>query len=290
MIKFVIAMMLLVATNLANALALDNHARLWTDNGNEVPVCFSEGFNSWSDTKRFIVDLLRRTWEANANITFTDFDTCNGANDQARVRVLVKRWDNDAWYGKTFNAPGMASLRAGPLPECYRRAPGDQDGCVWSVIIFAPKNATGSLSSSDKQSLSYYVVHEFGHVLGFAHDQDSDRNFNFERELSVPERIQLRPSTEKFCRPASKPGIPDHRVITDGFDTASIMVQGYCEGGWRRSEEDPWSAGPAMASGRLSPLDVVGVQLIYGKPPLLRRSTQKPAPGRVNARSAPLPR
>jgi hypothetical protein len=248
----------------ANALTIDDRARFWTANNNEVPICFSNGNQDWGEVKKYIRELLVDSWEFNSTIRFTKYDRCDGGNDDARVRVLVKKWDQGNWYGKSYGL-GMGALRSGQMQQCESLTGESHDGCVWSVIFFVPSNATGNLSAGDRRALRYLVVHEFGHILGFAHEQDTDRNFNFVNGSTQPGSIIPVPTTEIYCRPASK-DIAHHRVWTTGFDADSIMVQGYCEGGVRRTGAGAWNPGPTATTGRLSRTDVSALQLIYGKP------------------------
>ncbi len=96
-------------------------------------------------------------------------------------------------------------------------------------------NADGTAGT---KRLEYMSVHEFGHVLGFEHEQDSDDNEGpFKCKVGVD---------------AGTVGVP----ITP-YDRDSIM--NYCNR-------------DGNATGNLTDSDITGVQKIYG----LRRPTLRP--------------
>src|SRR6185295_20325127 len=97
------------------------------------PLCFSNGFREWAEIKKYIVEALADSWEFNSQILFTKLDECNSSNGEARVRVLVKRWDQANWYGKTYSAGGTQSLKTGEMRECNDLQGEDRDGCFWSM-------------------------------------------------------------------------------------------------------------------------------------------------------------
>jgi hypothetical protein len=260
----------LVQPSAASALSQFIDAPLWTENRGVIPICFDGGMATLPDVKRRIVSALRNSWQKYLNIVFTEFDTCTFDPVQRRVRVLVKETRDGKWHAQTRGL-GMQTMKSGAVMDCSGSAE-EIEKCRWSMSIAVPftrfsvNRALGQWKDSAEAALRYQVVHEFGHVLGFVHEQDTARNWRLvlrpnPQGVPVPEPVE-----EIYCRPANHRDSWKYRVLTPGFDIKSIMIQGYCGGGHRESPNQPWQPGRISSTGILTPTDISAAQALYGKP------------------------
>lgn len=182
--------------------------QIWPSN--EIPVCFE---TSGRDTEKAIVrDALRATWEAEANITFTGFGTCNaGTNSGIRVRV-ADEWPLTVSLGKSLN--NVVNGMVLNFDYTFRD-------------IFGNQPFAGCLGAMRLTCIRAHAIHEFGHALGFAHEQD-------------------RLDTPSSC---TEPGFfPNGDYAIGPWDLGSVM--NYCN--------------PDQVPLALSPTDAWGAQKFYG--------------------------
>lgn len=189
----------------------------WYDHSepNQVPVCWeNRDFPEYVD---IIEQAAIETWENNTSLTFDDWGDCPSGNAR-RVRLgFISRDVNDD-YGGLY--AGGALGRNSAL-----RTEGNL-----SIHFDVDTNRTPSTSR-----VQYVAIHEFGHVLGYSHEQDRPEN---EDHSLCDEAVNTRDGT----------------LLTE-FDTASVM--NYC------------------ASNRttLSKLDKAGAQATYKFPGEWNRSS-----------------
>jgi FG-GAP-like repeat len=127
---------------------------LWSP-GTVIPVCWLEtGFDT---EKAAIRESIHSTWEAYANISFGGFSLCSQApfSFTGYIRVHVDLASDACGGGSAIL--GRAGLQSATQPTGQ------------SVSISVPRPGC-----TDTQRLHYLAVHEFGHVLGFSHEQDRD--------------------------------------------------------------------------------------------------------------------
>ncbi len=187
--------------------------------GGIVPVCY----NPLVGNEQTLVDKARgilnsQGWAAVANVSFTNWGPCLGlGGGYVRLSFQSGSNGNTSWLG--WNPSGITDVTL--------------------------------TNEGIDQHFTYEVLHEFGHVLGFAHEQQRLDNWNG--------------STEVYCsnnQPGQTTSAGDYD--TPYYDTQSVMS--YC-------------TGFPMA---LSPGDVAGAQLAYGKktPIALGQNSSSNAVGR----------
>ena len=171
-----------------------------------VPVCFS---GTWDTAKAATVPvLLANSWGRAANITFTGFNTCASLTGTTPGRVkltYVSMISNTDAVGY----PGVGHER---LTQLQSDAPSDNQ-------------------------FRYQVIHEFGHVLGYAHEMQRDEN-----------------ATGSYCNQteASASGTKD----TSFYDADSVM--NYCA-------NQPLATYYRINRTVLSGGDILGVRVAYGR-------------------------
>jgi hypothetical protein len=133
--------------------------RFWTENNNVVPVCWET--QGYSREKDIVQEAVTHTWEEFANITFEGWGTCpiggmiGGSATAKLVRIRISPQGKE-----NAGAGGSARVGMDALSSADDRNPGVN-------LSFNPNG------TADKGRIEYIAVHEFGHVLGFIHEQDS---------------------------------------------------------------------------------------------------------------------
>ncbi len=172
----------------------------------EIPVCW-ENPNGDNGAYRLIVRrATEETWGKHSALSFTGWSACTEESDGIRIKV------EDS--GPHVKAVGRY-LDAMP------------NGMV---LNFKFRNWSPTCQSKSEFCVYAVAVHEFGHAIGFTHEQNRD---------DAPQE----------CRDEAQGTNGDFKVTK--YDPFSIM--NYCNAAWN-------------GDGRLSKLDIYSVETIYGRP------------------------
>jgi hypothetical protein len=172
-----------------------------------IEVCWLD-FDTADAAHRAIVRrAVAETWEKHSPVRFTGWQRCVLPAKGIRIRVADEtQAPHVEWIGRFLDGrtPGMTLnfVFGNWRPECQ----GTRDFCVYAI-----------------------AAHEFGHALGFTHEQN-------------------RPEAPDWCKELKEGAVGDYKVTR--YDGSSIM--NYCNANW-------------SGDGKLSQLDIDAVQTFYGR-------------------------
>ena len=197
-------------TNLMRTFTEDSQ-RYWRFPSGEapnIPVCWEVLDRRYTMERDWVRSAVRESWELFSNIAFIGWEKCG--NDGNTVRIAIT--ESEGPHVKVLG-PNLAGVPSG------------------IGLIFSFDHWNSGCKARRESCIRGSAVHEFGHVLGFAHEND-------------------RPDAPLACRQLSTGAQFTSRLLTP-YDEDSVMNQ----------------CNPVLFNnGVLSALDKEKVKLIYGAP------------------------
>lgn len=205
-------------------------------NSHRINVCWENPADDNQMQRDWVKEAVTETWDAHSDVTFDDWTQCpkyvKGLPDGGYLGIrlaFVTSAPNtispgEAGIGFSANVKLRASFSTSET-QCALKD--DSGGCLKDLYCWNWDDLEACVKT--------VAVHEFGHVLAFAHEQD-------------------RPETPEWCK--DLPMVQKEPKRSDGvvfgpWDLDSVM--NYCNPKW-------------MGLGVLSPGDIALVQANYGKP------------------------
>ena len=172
----------------------------------EIPVCWETLATEDGQKREWVRDAVKETWEKNSAIRFVGWGQCEANSMGIRIGVADTN-PHTKGLGNQLN--------------------GQREGMM---LDFSFENWVPNCQTKMKHCIRNIAVHEFGHALGFAHEQNRD---------DAPD----------WCRAESQGTSGDINITP--YDLHSVM--NYCNPKWG-------------GNGQLSDQDIAGLKSWYGVP------------------------
>lgn len=180
-------------------------SKIWVTR--RIPVCWENASSSDATERRWVRDAVEGSWEEQSRVRFTGWGDCDSGSKGVRIRI------RDA---------GPKVVKLGSALN------GVKDGMI---LNFDFKNWSKGCQDTREFCIRAIAVHEFGHALSFAHEQNRED------------------TPGKLCQDQAQGSNGDWYITP--YDPESVM--NYCSSDWNNN-------------GDLTTRDIIGVRYMYGAP------------------------
>ena len=194
---------------------------------NIINVCWENPDQNNQADRDLIQAAIEETWDAASLVDFIGWGICQPEATGIRIQI------ND----ESPHTKGLGTNIDGLLNGMVLNTTFNNWGCVDADHEHAPCIFPYN-GYSREDLIRMTAVHEFGHALGFAHEQNRD-------------------DTPSWC---DQPHGAEGTMPIGGWDLDSVM--NYCNPNW-------------IGNGELSEMDILGMQTVYGAAPLSNTNVDK---------------